>query len=149
VVDAYENGRGTLEARLWKLFRVAKASGPETDRGELLRYMAELPWCPYAYRDNAELTIRAMDETHLSVSAGGEELRLTLDPAGDVVEAFAPGRPRLVGNECVPSPWRGTFSGHESLGGIRIPRKGAVSWQLEDGPFEYFRVEIVDLHVMR
>jgi len=149
VVDAYEDGRGTLDVRFWKLFRVATASGPGVDAGELLRYMAELPWCPYAYRDNPDLTIRAVDERRLSVSCGSEEVRLTLDPAGDVLGAFAARRPRLVGDEYVSSPWSGTFSGHESLGGTRVPRMAVVSWQLAEGPFEYFRGELVDLHRMR
>jgi hypothetical protein len=149
VVDAYEAGSGLLDVRLWKRFRLATAAGPEIDAGERLRYMSELPWCPYAYRDNRDLTIRAVDESHLSVSGGNEELRLTVDAAGDVVEVFAAARPRLVGEEYVSSPWGATFSRHERLAGLRVPTKASVSWHLEDGPFEYFRGEIVDLQLQR
>lgn len=151
IVDAFADGRGRLDVRLWRLFRLAKASGPEIDAGDLFRYLAEIPWCPFAWRDNPHLTIQAVDETHVDVSSASSDrdvsVRLTVDPAGDVVGTFAEDRPRLVGKRYVVSPWRGTFSDHAHLGGIRVPRRAVVTWLLDDGPFECFRGEVTELRI--
>jgi hypothetical protein len=141
VVDAYEDGCGRLDARLWGLVRVAHGTGPAIDRGELLRYLAELPWCPFAFVANPALRVRSEDD-RLVVGIGDVEARLTVDAQGDVVAADAL-RPRDVGGDSVETRWRGTFSDHGDLGGFRGPRKGVVAWQLDDGPFEYWRGEII------
>ena len=153
VVDAYEDGRGRLDARLWGVIRLAHGSGPAIDAGELIRYLAELAWCPPAYVLNPHLTFRSEDETHLRVAAsartGDVSVRLGVDPAGDVVEAYATDRPRLVGKAYVPTGWRGAFSEHRSLAGMRIPTRGVVTWHLDDGPFECFRGTVTDLRLER
>lgn len=152
IVDAFEQGRGHLEVRLWRLFPLADASGPELDAGELLRYLAELPWCPFAYRGNPDIEVQATSETELSVRAsstrGTEEVILTVDPSGDVVGVRAEARPRLVGREYRDLPWSGVFYDHGVLGGLRIPRRAAVTWHLDDGPFECWRGEITALHLL-
>ncbi|MHC5011083.1 MAG: DUF6920 family protein [Planctomycetota bacterium] len=151
VVDAYENGRGRLDARLWRLIRLARARGPETDGGELLRYLAELPWCPHAYVLNPSLRFEARSGTRLRVACASESttvsVDLTVDGTGDVVRAQTDTRLRLEGKRPVPRPWFGVFSDHRTVGGLRVPARGAVSWVLEDGPFEYFRGEITALEV--
>ena len=46
VTDRYRDGKGLLIARVWGLVPATKNTGPETDRGEAMRYLAELPWVP-------------------------------------------------------------------------------------------------------
>jgi hypothetical protein len=149
VLDGFEGGRGRLDVRLLRWLRVASASGPEIDSGELLRYLAELPWCPHAYHGNPGLVFDAEGATHLAVSTAldgtAARVRLTVDANGDVVEAFAAARPRLVGRAFVSSPWQGRFSDHRTMAGIRVPTRATVTWLLDDGPFECFRAEVVDL----
>jgi len=153
VVDAYEDGRGRLDARLWRVLPLARGRGPTIDRGELLRYLAELPWCPLAYVGNPWLRLQAEDATHLRVGAtdstGDVSVRLTVGPEGDVLNAYTADRPRTVGTTCVATPWRGTFSDHRLLGGLRIPWHAVVAWELDDGPFECFRGEVTDLRCVR
>lgn len=147
VVDAYEAGRGLLDVRLWGWVPLARESGPEIDAGELIRYLAELPWCPFAYAGNPHLTTRSEDATHLRITAGEGAVRFTVNAQGDVTEAFAESRPRRVGTSSVATAWTGTFSAHVEMGGIRIPGQGVVAWLLEDGPFEYYRGTITELRL--
>ena len=93
-------------------------------------------------------TFRDIDETHLEVAAHDASLRLTVDDTGDVVEAFAERRPRMVGRDFVDSPWQGRFSEHRTLGGIRIPTRATVTWHLDAGPFECFRAEVLECELL-
>ena len=56
VVDRFEGGTGKLIARLLGLIPVARSQGPATDRGEVIRGLAELPWRPFAFRESRLLS---------------------------------------------------------------------------------------------
>lgn len=146
VVDTFVAGRGLLDARLWRLFRLARAEGPEIDQGELLRYLAELPWCPHALLANEDLTLRAKGKDTLLVCtpfAGKElEMRLTVDEQGDVTAARTDARGRYEAGLLVDHPWGGTFHDHEAIDGLRVPRRCRVFWYLADGPQEVFRATL-------
>ena len=58
-----------------------------------------------------------------------------------MVGVSADARPRLE-DKGKPTPWAGSFSDYAELGGIRLPTKAEVRWELEDGPFTYWRGEI-------
>lgn len=65
-------------------------------------------------------------------------IRLGFDPDGDLSTVFAPERPRQVGSETIDTPWRGEVSDYVEVGGIRLPRRAAVWWELPEGPFRYW-----------
>jgi hypothetical protein len=142
VEDAYEDGAGRLDAKLWSLVRIAHARGPEVDRGEAQRYLAELAWCPMAIVHNDELEFAQTADDVVRVWAGDEEtyVDLAFDSNGDIAGARAvrPRDPDLT-------PWEGRFTHYRDFGGIRAPSKGEVHWELEDGPFVYWRAEITSL----
>jgi hypothetical protein len=133
VKDAFSDGRGRLTAKLFGLFQVAGASNSvDLDRGELMRYLAELAWAPDAILRNRLLQWRVLDDTHLLVSASDgarrAEVQLTLDQEGRIVEAFAPDRPRAIGNHFEPSAWRGKFSEYRRLKNRLLPTSAEVGW---------------------
>ena len=151
VVDRFEAGAGLLEARLLGLVPVMRASGPEVDAGEAMRYLAELPWVPHALVANRQLDWREIDERTVEVGtrvgAATAAVRLELDEAGDIVGASTDARPRMEKGRAVPTPWTGRFEAYATLGGIRVPTHGAVHWELPDGPFTYWEAEITALEV--
>lgn len=49
VQDAFIGGHGRLAARLFGHVPVAHARGPQTDAGELQRFMGEIVWFPTAW----------------------------------------------------------------------------------------------------
>jgi hypothetical protein len=144
VVDGYEDGAGRLEGRLWGRLRLLHAVGPEIDEGEALRYLAELPWVPYALAANRSLEWREAGRQAVDVSARGGVVRLRVDGDGDVVAASAR-RGRREGRAIVSTPWGGTFGDYAAFGGVRIPTRAEVSWELPGGPFTYFRARVTDL----
>lgn len=146
VVDSYVDGAGRLEARLFGSVRVALAEGPETDRAELMRYLAELPWAPGAILYNRALVWRRLSSTEFEVSAestaGPATVRVKLNEEGDITQVDADDRPMQSGKELVLMPWRGTFWNYDDVGGFRLPKTGEVRWLLPEGDFVYWRGEI-------
>ena len=147
VEDACVDGRGHLSGRLWGRIRVVHEDGPETTRGEILRYLAEIPWAPFALARNPALRVRELrsDALEVSVPAVGPRcaVELRLDARGDIVESRARGRPRLEGKTVVERPWGGRFWDHAEVDGVRLPRAAEVWWDLPSGRFVYWRARIV------
>lgn len=144
VLDRYADGEGRLDVRLLGL-PLQHRRGPALTAGEAARYLAELPWVPWAMRLNPELEWRALDGRHVEVStcAGGSRVAvvLTFDGA-DVVRATAASRPRTAGRRTEPTPWGGAFRGHRVLDGLRLPTWAEAYWELERRRFVYWRAEI-------
>jgi hypothetical protein len=148
VVDRYRDGVGSLAARVWGLIPVVRSSGPEVDRGEAMRYLAELPWVPHAIRSNPELSWRELEDGSAEVSTlvGGRaaSVRLSLDEMG-LIRGATGIRPRLAGKTAIETPFVGHFGDYVEVGGIRIPGSAEVSWELPEGPFTYWRGEVASL----
>ncbi|QQD18379.1 hypothetical protein I6N98_00430 [Spongiibacter nanhainus] len=147
VVDAYQGGHGKLAASIWGVIPVAKARGPELDRGEIQRYLAELPWCPSALMSNPSLQFVERNDDTVRVWVGDKDtyVDLIFDEHGDLVSTYSDTRVR-DGVGC--QPWRGRFTDYQEIGGLRVPRRANVMWQTPDGPFEYWRGEISKLTVV-
>lgn len=147
VVDSVVDGSGLLEARLVGALPVAKGLGADFDKGELQRYLSELPVHPDAILNNAQLRWRQIEDDVVEVSGtsrtGPASVRLFFDASGKIVSLEATDRPMTVGNTTVPTLWRGQFSKYKQFGRYRIPSYGEVSWILPEGPFTYWKGEIV------
>lgn len=142
VADTLVDGAGTLEARLLGFLPVAKDVGPGTTRAQLLRYLAEVVWFPQAISDNPRLSWQQLGELEVQgiLQNRGQcvELRFRFDGNGDICQVEGI-REREVEGMHAPTPWTGYFSDYKVLGGVRIPTSGEVQWQLDSGPFMYWR----------
>ncbi|MEO0852124.1 MAG: DUF6544 family protein [Cyanobacteria bacterium J06648_11] len=144
--DADGRRQGALEVRGFDSIPLVNATGDVTSKGQLMRYLAELPLCPDALLDNRELNWRPFGDRAVEVSAGeGSDravVRLEFDARGDVVGTYAAARPR---SETELLPWRGIYSDFATIAGYRLPTRGEVSWILPDGTaFAYWRGRITD-----
>ena len=148
VLDRYAAGQGLLDARLFGLVPVMRQRGPETDQGEAMRYLAELAWIPQAMRANPQLEWREVDpqtvEVATRVGSARVAVALEFDAAGDIVRASTE-RPHFEGRKRVRRPWVGSFSEYDTVGGVHIPTRGEVRWDLPEGPFTYWRGTITSL----
>jgi hypothetical protein len=142
VEDAYEGGHGRLEAKLFGLFRIMRAEpGLALDRGELIRYLGELPWNPTAIVHNPELHFTMAPSGLSRVWAHDEasyiDCRFNAD--GDLVEIETTTRVR--GDEG-PAPWSARYLRYGEFEGVRIPVEAEVSWDLPEGRSTYWRGHI-------
>lgn len=149
VDDVYAAGEGGLAARLWGTIPVMRSSGREVNRGEAMRYLAELMWVPHACRDNAELGWREIDDrrAEVSVDVGGARAAVCLefDAAGDLVRTSAEDRPYGRGSTTVARPWGGVVRDYQVFDGVRVPTRAEVSWTLPTGVFTYWRGVVTSL----
>jgi hypothetical protein len=147
VLDAYADETGLLEVRLLDSIRLARISGSNISRGELMRYLAELPWAPHAILHNRHLSWHELDRNTMEVSApcvgGSARVRLLFE-AGDITGIEADDRPRAAAGRTIPTPWRGRFFDYRTIGGCRIPTRAVVGWLLDDGPFDCWRGTITN-----
>lgn len=143
VVDAFVAGEGRLEVRIAGAIPMANASGPDSDKGEMMRFLSELAWNPDAILNVAALKWRQIDERTVEVSmetSGGiATIRQMFDANGDIVGIEADDRPYLLDGKTVPMRWVGRFRDYAQFGGYRVPRYGEVAWALPEGEFVYFR----------
>jgi len=101
-----------------------------------------------AYRRSCSARARCTDGrgwNYGRLDQGG--LRLELDAAGDIVGTWCDARPRSEGKTMVPTPWAGTYGDYAVVGGVRVPTRGEVRWELPDGPFVYWRGTITSLEL--
>lgn len=146
VVDAYDEGVGRLDVHLLRRVRLAHASGAAVNKGELMRYLAELAWAPDAILGNRSLVWRVADKRTLLVSAGHEqasgEVELKLDDTGQIASIWAQDRPYSDGKIIVDRPWFGRFSDYRQRLGRWLPFAGEVGWVLDGKPSIYWRGNI-------
>ena len=147
VFDAFVDGHGELSARLLGAFQVAGGTGPDYDKGELMRYLSELPVYPDAILNLRSVVWQQIDDKTVSVTAqsatGDATVRFIFDDAGDIIGLEADDRPMEVNGVTVPTPWHGIYARYSEFGGYRIPSYGEVGWVLVDGLFTYWRGEVV------
>jgi Family of unknown function (DUF6544) len=148
VTDSYEPPDGLLQVRVLGV-PVRRSRGPELANGEALRYLAELPWVPHAIVANHQLQWRTVDDDAVEVSTdvSGEQVAVQLIFGDDEIVRTVAERPRLeAGGEL--TRWVGEYADYRAFGGIRMPARGEVSWELPDGPFTYWRATITSVETL-
>ena len=143
VLDAYVAGAGEFSVRLLGTFPVGGGVGPDYDKGELMRYLSELPIYPDAILNNRDLSWRQIDAVTVEVSAtsrsGHASVRFTFDAAGDIVAIIADDRPMTAADGSTrPTVWQGSYGQYRQFGRYRLPSYGEVGWVLPEGLFTYW-----------
>lgn len=148
VLDSYDGTDGRLEVRVGRI-PIRRSSGPDLAEAEAIRYLAELPWVPHAMLTNNQLSWCQLDRRTLEVSAPVNaqtiSVRLSFDDQGQIEQVRGERRRSEAGNRL--TPWVGTYSDYQSLGGVLIPTRAEVAWGLPEGPFTYWRGEVTSLEV--
>jgi hypothetical protein len=128
-----------------------RARGKEISEGEAYRYLAELPWVPHAILANRRLEWRELDahavEVATRVGSARPAVKVEFDAAGDIVGTRCDARPYREGRTSASRPWAGTFGDYAVIGGVRIPTRAEVRWELPDGAFTYWRGTVTSLEI--
>lgn len=148
--DSLLGARGRMSIKALSCFPIADATGPEIDQGALVRYLAEIIWLPSAaLRGGIQWTANDARSATATLAAGetSAEVHFEFNTAGDPERIRARRyytRPDGVALE----PWRVDLDpdSFDTLNGIRIPTRATVTWELETGPFQWYRVEVEHAH---
>ena len=153
VVDACDGDEGRLEARVWGLIPFMRDASEATAHAQALRFLAELPWNPHAILANAGIGWTQVEdrsvEASLPVKGSIVRLQVNFGEEGDVESVRTAARPRKVGKTSQDTPWGGEFGDYAELGGIRIPTRGAVYWDLPEGRFTYWSGRVLTAELLR
>lgn len=148
VTDSYDGQHGLLEVRVLGV-PLQRKHGAKLAQGEAFRYLAEIAWVPHAILANSQLAWRELDSRTVEVAtdAGGARIavRLLFNDRGEIERTTAE-RPRLEAGGAV-SPWIGEYSDYQEVGGVRVPTRGEVRWDLPEGPFSYWRGRVTSLEL--
>ncbi len=152
VTDAYEAGHGRLVVKIGGALPVVNARGPEVDRGELQRCLADVIWCPPMLLSNPNLEWTAAGPAALRVTdrTGTENASICLEIAENGCPVgFKADRPRMVGRKTLLTPWSGSAEKFVEREGLRIPEHVEAAWNLPEGLFTYFREDITSFSAER
>ncbi len=146
-VDYTVSGEAGLEVRLGGAIPLIRTVGTEEiNRGEMMRYLLELPWMPDAILYNHDLDWRVIDSHTLVVGHGFGANRaavtLHLNRQGLIESGDAPSRPAQEGNRTVERPWGGRMWDYEVHNGRTIPMQGEAYWMIDGKRFVYWRGRI-------
>ena len=148
VIDSYDGRDGLLEVRLLGL-PLQRKRGAEIAEGEAFRYLAEIAWVPPAILANSQLAWREVDARTIEIATDAADkriaVRLTFNERGEI-EQTAAERPRAEAGGAL-TPWIGVYSEYQPLGGMRVPTRGEVRWELDEGPFTYWRGNVTALEL--
>ncbi len=142
VRDALVDGEGALDVKALGFIPIAHINAsPALTRGELMRYLAELPLAPAAILANPSLSWRSDGADRLIVSAGihdkAAEVSFTLDGEGRIATIFA-NRPRGLKNDFTSTPWHGRFTDYRQRLGVWLPFAAEVGWTINGAEFIYW-----------
>ena len=147
VTDALEDGGGRLDVTALGMVPIARSKRNATlTRGELVRYLAELPLVPDAILHNRDLSWREVDDSTIAVTAGTVdtacEVVLGLGPDQRIVSAFCADRAASATPPFAPMPWRGQFSDYRQTNGRWIPSAAQVGWVIDGKVDTYWKGRI-------
>jgi hypothetical protein len=147
--DTYDRGRGKMLIRLFSVFPVADASGPEMDVSNLLRYLGEMPWYPTAFLNEDLVRWEPVDDFRARATITGGTVSasavFSFDAEGRITEITSGERYRAVGDEYVRDRWTGFYRDYEEKNGFLIPTEVESVWNLPDGDFPAVRLRITEI----
>lgn len=144
--DKFQQGNAAMTIKIGSLFPVVNTTNNEkTNQSTMQRFLMELPWYPSAAL-SPYITWEEVDENTAiaTMNYQGVEGSATFyfNQAGEFLKVSAmrykdsDEKAKLV--ECI-----GEAKAYRVVDGIRIPTKMNVTWILDDGPFTWYKLEIL------
>ena len=144
IADYFTDGVGGLEVRMAGAIPIAQTvANAGINRGELLRYLAEIPLNPDAILANRSLEWSVIDARTIMVAsgagAGRGEITFELGADGLIAAARAASRDYASNDGPIALPWHGRFWNYSRIDGRLIPEDAEVAYTLDTGDFIYWR----------
>lgn len=149
--DSYQDGHGHMYGKIGGLFTLFNAHGSEIDQGTLLRYLGEMVWFPTAFLGE-NITWQAVDDHSAQVTLcdGDQTVSacMSFDTAGRPVNFNALRYGDFEGGYSLQS-WSVPMTLFEERGGLNIPVRGMVTWNLLSGDLPYYEWNISEVEYNR
>lgn len=147
--DKYLDGQGHMLIKLMSLIPVADSRGEKIDQGTLLRYLAEMIWYPTAalqdYISWEQLDSQKVKATmtYGGITASGI---FTFNDQGKVI-GFEAQRYYDRREGATLEKWVIAIdeNSYRSFEGIQVPTRVKVIWELDEGDFTWYKLEVRNL----
>jgi hypothetical protein len=126
---------------------IKEINTPQIRKGEIMRYLAEIPWCPMALMHNESLNIALTYEGEWKISDANDpalEIYVRFNSQGLICGIYAESRPAMIGDKKQNLPWGGRFYDYKIINNVQIPTKAEVYWIINQSEFVYWRANIND-----
>ena len=152
VRDELQDGLPQGFVRLLDAITLSKATpSPALLKGQIMRYLAELPWAPDALLSNDRVSWAEEADNTLRASVHAFGVRASvlfkLDADGTIASVSAEDRPRQEGRGFRERPWRGTYGDYRRVDGRLLPHKAEVSWKVDGTWFPVWRGKLVQWEI--
>lgn len=151
VRDAYQQGKGSMLAKIFGIFRLVKQeNAPEINIAALQRYLAESPWFPTALLPSDRLVWSELDANRALAKLTDHGIEASLEfefnELGEIVSVFTPERYRFADGKFIPTAWAGYFRNYREVRGMNVPMQAEVEWIFPDGHcFSYFKGNVTGI----
>ncbi len=92
VRDSYLNGKGRILGKLFSLFKIVKADGPEINQGALIRYFNEMMFFPTSFLDG-NIKWKAIDNNSAKATLSDRGLEVSavlyFNEKGELIDFIA------------------------------------------------------------
>lgn len=147
VRDQLRGGRGRMLGAVAGTFPVVDASGPELDQGTLMRFLGEAVWYPTVFLDEY-VSWESIDENRAHLTARVDDTEISavchVDEEG-ALRKFAGERDFECDGDYTLESWFGTHAEYREVDGLMVPTKSSASWELDEGTFEYVRLDVREI----
>lgn len=145
--DKFVNGKGGMTIKLLSLVTMVNEAGPKIDQAALQRWLAEICWFPSAalspyikWEDvdslSAKATLSYKNVTGSVIFYFNEESEI-IKCTADRYKENTPDAPL--------EKWMITVIKSGLFDGIKIPTEMEVAWQLKEGDFTWYKIELTDV----
>lgn len=152
VTDACDGGRGWSVAKAARVLPVARVTGPEMDRAQVMRWLADVTRCPPALLLHPGLEAASAGDGRLRLRVAGApegaEVEVGIAPDGAPVSVRGM-RPGLEGRRFVVRPWSGSMAAPVGWEGLRVPTRLEASWEYPEGVVVTFRAAVTPVRAVR
>ncbi|MDG1278164.1 MAG: hypothetical protein P8O16_12855 [Algoriphagus sp.] len=145
--DSFKAGKGEMLIKLNSLINIVNASGLRIDEGALQRFLGEMVWFPslaispfVSWEELDELSAKATMEFQNTRGSG----TFYFNEAGDFVKFIAL---RFQGDDpnAARKEWIMTVEEYAFFEGIKVPSKMKATWNLEQGEWNWLKLEVKNL----
>ncbi len=148
--DSLLNGKGGMLIKLFSLFTVADARGPEVDISSLVRYGSEMPWFPSSMRPSSVVKWEGIDDSSAKMiireGSLAASLVFTINEKGEITRMDSEDR---YSDGQKKEPWIVRYQDYKEMDGFRIPMSGEAAWKTRHGEFVYIRLRISEIAYSR
>lgn len=149
VAHLFDERGATMRARVFGLFTVMEAAGPELTRSETVTLLNDMCLLAPSTLVGANLEWTPIDATTAGVKLrqGSEQVSamLTFSAEGDLLNFMSHDRTQSDGKTSARYPWWTPISDYRNFGPYRLGTIGEAQWEEPSGLWTYARIKVLDV----